>query len=439
MRPPIHLTFEAMVGLLGRTIDRLPDARDPKRVDYSMRDAALSAFACFFFQTPSLLAFQRQLHARTGRDNLKTIFGVEAIPSDTQLREILDGAPWDPLRRLLGQVGERYRRSGWLAEFKTSRDVGGGLYPLALDATDYHSSTAVSCQHCLTSGEGDRTRYRHTMLSATFLKPRSHRILPVDAEPIRNEDGTEKQDCEINAAKRLLPRFRREHPKLALLVLGDSLYAHEPFLHLLSQLSMSYLLVVKEGSQPETFEWVADLEQQGGWVEHGTWSEGPAAKRRFFAYRICRHVPVSQDRHAWANFLEVWERDKTGAITYHNSWVTDLEVSASTVEEIFWTGRGRWKIENEQFNTHKNGGYHLEHNFGHGETTLSTVFYFLNLLAFVAHRVLERSDAVYRRCRELWPLRDIWASLKERFRSIVYESWAQMMRGFLASIEPDDS
>jgi hypothetical protein len=76
---------------------------------------------------------------------------------------------------------------------------------------------------------------------------------------------------------------------------------------------------------------------------------------------------------------------------------------------------------------------------GTGRKTLSTLFYFLNLLAFVAHRVLERSDTVYRRRRELWPVRDIWASLKERFRSIVYESWAEMTRAFLASIKPDDS
>lgn len=353
-----------MVALLGRTIERLPDSRNPTRVDYTMRDAALSAFACFFFQTPSLLAFQRQLQGRTGRNNLTTIFGVEAVPSDTQLRTILDGAPYDPLRRLLGQIGERYRRSGWLADFTTSRVLGAGYYPLAIDATDYHSSNAVGCAHCLTSAEGEKTRYRHTMLSATLFKARSHRILPIDAEPIGPQDGAEKQDCEINAAKRLLPRLRREHPKLALLVVGDALYAHEPFLGLLDQLSMSYLLVVKAGSQPETFDWVEDLEQQGSWVEHGSWTEGPASKRRFYEYRLCRRVPVSAERLAWANFLEVWERDKTGKLLYHNSWVTDLELTKEQVEEVFWTGRGRWKIENEHFNVHKNGGYHLEHNFG---------------------------------------------------------------------------
>jgi hypothetical protein len=77
-----------------------------------MRDAALAAFACFFFQTPSLLAFQRQMQSRTGRNNLKTVFGVEAIPSDTQLRQILDGAPSRPAsaparpdRRALPAVG----------------------------------------------------------------------------------------------------------------------------------------------------------------------------------------------------------------------------------------------------------------------------------------------------------------------------------------------
>jgi hypothetical protein len=436
MRRPIHLSFDAVVALLGRTFDSLPDSRLPSRVEYPIGEAARSAFAMFFFQAPSMLEFQRSLERRTQRNNLETLFGVREIPSDTQLRDILDGAPWDPARRLLGRLFERYRRSGWAAEFKTSRELGS-LYPVALDATDYFSSTAVSCQHCLRSGSGEATRYRHTMLAATLIKPRSHRVLPVDAEPVLNTDGTEKQDCELSAAKRLLPRFRREHPKLPVVLLGDALYAHEPFLAVAAELSMRYLLVAKEGSQPETFDWVEDLERQGGWVERGSWSEGAASKRRHYEYRICRRVPVSAERVAWSTFLEVWERDTKGKQLYHNSWVTDLEVTAETVAEVFWLGRGRWKIENEQFNVQKNGGYHLEHNYGHGEKTLSTFFYFLNLLAYVTHRVLERSDGLYLRARAQWPVRSIWNSLKEMIRLLVFESWEDLMRRFVASIEPE--
>lgn len=439
MRPAIHLTFEAIVALLGRTFERLPDARDPNRLTYPLRDAAMSALACFFFQDPSLLAFQRRMQSRANRNNLETMFGVDAIPSDTQLREILDGVPTDPVRRLLGYVFERYRRSGWAAQFKTSREVGGGLYPMILDGTDYHSSASIHCEHCLTSTHAKdakvTTRFRHAMLSATVLRARSHQILPLDAEPIRNTDGTEKQDCEINAAKRLLPRVRREHPRLPLLVLGDALYAHEPLLGELGQLSMHYLLVVTPGSQPETFDWVEDLERQGGWVEHGSWTEGPAAKRRFFEYRVCRQVPVSQARLAWSNFLEVWERDREGKILYHNSWVTDLEITSATVEEVFWIGRGRWKIENEQFNVHKRGGYELGHNFGHGEKTLSTLFYYLNLLAFVAHRVLERSDRVYEECRARVPLKELWTALRVMIGLRVYESWAELVRHRLETLD----
>ena len=76
MRPPVHLTFDAVIALLGRAVDRMPDSRDANRVDYSLRDAALAAFAMFYFQAPSLLAFQRQLHSRTNRSNLATLFGV---------------------------------------------------------------------------------------------------------------------------------------------------------------------------------------------------------------------------------------------------------------------------------------------------------------------------------------------------------------------------
>jgi hypothetical protein len=436
MRPPVHLTFEAMVGLMGRTFERLPDARDPNRLTYPMRDAAMCALAMFFFQEPSLLASQRRLHSRAHRSNLETLFGVREVPSDSQLRTILDGAPYEPARRLLGQLFERYRRCGWAAPFTTSRALGGAFYPVALDGSDYFSSTAIGCQHCLTSAEGDRTRYRHAMVSATLIRPRSHQILPIDAEPILNTDGVEKQDCETTAAKRLLRRVRREHPKLPLVLLGDAVYAHEPMLELLAQLTIHYVFVVKAGSQPETFDWVEDLDTQGSWVAHGSWHEGPASKRRFYEYRICPRVPVSQDRTAWATFLEVWERDRTGKLLYHNSWVTDLAVRAENVCEVFWVGRGRWKVENEHFNTHKNGGYHLEHNFGHGEQTLATLFYFLNLLAFVAHRVLERSDALYGRCREHWPLKELWMSFRVMIGLSVYDSWAALERHLLGSIEP---
>lgn len=436
MRAPIHLTFEALVALLGRKFEHLPDRRNADSVEYPMRDTAMAAFAMFFFQQPSLLAFQRQLEEATGRSNLETIFGVSSVPSDTQLREILDGAPYEPLRRTLAEVFERHRRSGWAAEFRTSASVGGGLYPIAIDGTDYFSSTKVGCPQCLRSDKGRGvTLFRHSVLAATLVKPGHRRILPMDAEPVLNTDGAEKQDCETRAAERLLVRLRREHPKLPMLILGDAIFAHEPTVALLVAARLSFLLSVKEGSQPETFEWVEEMERVGDWIERVEWVEGAASKRRYFEARICRQMPLSQARTHWVTFVEVWERTTAGRVVYHNSWVTDLEVSAGNVAEVVRVARSRWKVENEQFNVHKNGGYELEHNYGHGTKGLSTFFYFLNLLAFVAHQVLERSDRGYRGLRERMPLREVWEGLRFCFRRFVVESWAAL----IGSFDPEQS
>src|SRR5262249_9229909 len=154
----------------------------------------------------------------------------------------------------------------------------------------------------------------------------SHDILPFDAEEVRNEDGQEKQDCEINAGKRLARRIRQEHRQLSICIVGDDLYAHDPFIEVLRELRMGSVLVASETSHAELFEWVEDLDRLGECVK-GSWEEGPACKRRYFEYRIAQQAPLTQSGKVLLNFVEVWERNKEGKVIYHNSWVTDFEVS----------------------------------------------------------------------------------------------------------------
>ena len=91
----------------------------PDRIDYSVPDTLLSGFAMMFFQYPSLLEFQRKMQQRQGRCNLLTICGVTEVPSETQIREILDGIPTALLRPLLPSLFEKIRRAGWARDFKS--------------------------------------------------------------------------------------------------------------------------------------------------------------------------------------------------------------------------------------------------------------------------------------------------------------------------------
>ena len=68
----------------------IPDPRQKLKCSYSQHDILMSAFACMFFQEPSLLHFQKRLEQRYQRNNLKNIFNVQNIPSNNQLRDVLD-------------------------------------------------------------------------------------------------------------------------------------------------------------------------------------------------------------------------------------------------------------------------------------------------------------------------------------------------------------
>jgi hypothetical protein len=337
------------------------------------------------FNLLSLLEYQRRMQQRTGRSNLERVFQVAEMPSDTQLREILDGVPTEPLRRVLPQTFEKMRRVGWTARFVTEV-AGQKYYPTVLDGSEYFQSPQIHCPHCLHQRQANgETYYSHVVVGARVTRAGSHEILPLEAEEVRKTDGQETQDCELTAAKRLVKRLRAEHRQLALCIVGDDLYGHEPLIAELRRLRMSFVLVAKPTSPLALFAQVAEREQQGEGAR-GTWEEGTGRHRRAFEYRSVADVPLTPSGAVRVNFLEVWERCPDGTVGYHNSWVTDFVVTPGTVAAIVGIGRSGWKIENEQFNVQKNHGYELEHNYGHGQQTLSMVFYLLNLLAFLAHK-----------------------------------------------------
>ncbi len=426
MRPLESLTFEAFRNLLAKAFKEIPDSRDPQRLTWVLPAVLMGAFAMFFFQHPNLLEYQRRMKKRTGRSNLERVFEVEDIPSDTQMRELLDGVPIEALRRVLPETFERMRRVGWTVRFVTEVN-GQKYYTVALDGSEYFHSTKLHCPGCLhhKSSNGE-TQYSHVVVAATLVRAGSHDILPLDVEEVRNEDGQKKQDCEINAGKRLIERLHVEHPQLKMCLTGDDLYAHEPFIVELRRRRMGFVLIAKPTSHEELFKQVAALDEQGECVK-GEWEEGQGSKRRCFEYRFGLNVPLTQSGQVRVNFVEVWQRNRDGKVIYHNSWVTDFEVTRENVATIIGIGRSRWKIENEQFNVHKNHGYELEHNYGHGQQTLSMVFYLLNLLAFLAHKVLEFGDRLYQQCRAGESRRGLWTMLRSAFYLVEVESWAGLL------------
>ena len=260
-------------------------------------------------------------------------------------------------------------------------------YLLLLDGTGYFSSQKVHCPSCLEKHHADGSiTYSHQLLGAAFVHPDKAEVLAVMPEPIIKQDGDTKNDCERNAARRFLHKFRQDHPHLAVVVVEDALSSNAPHVRDLQAYGLHFLLGVKEGDHAYLFAEVERREEQDPSVEWVTIKTSQPHLRHVFT--IVRDVPLNESnadvRVTFVRYVEYNDADGTERVF---TWVTDLQVTKKNAWRIMRAGRARWKIENETFNTLKNQGYHFEHNYGHGQENLSVMFALLMMLAFLVDQV----------------------------------------------------
>lgn len=415
-----HLSFTGLRNTLANRFQKIGDHRG-RRVEYSISDCLMSAFAMMFFQDASLLEFQRRLKVQTNFDNLQTLFGVEAIPADSQLREVLDFCEPEPIAAVFSDFFRPLQRGKHLEQFQ----VLDGQYLVLLDATQIFSSEKIHCPHCLhkTSAKG-KVRYQHQVLQVVIAHPDHRQVIPLAPEPIRNEDGKEKQDCEINAGKRIIQKIRQNHPKLKIIIGGDDLYSKQPFIEELEKAGMSYVLVAKPSDHKVLYEWFCELRG----MNETKILELTDHKKVVHHYEWANKLPLNGDQKARdVNYFE-YTQTKGSKTLFHSSWVTDIGIHENNIVMLVKIGRARWKVENESFNTLKNQGYHLEHNFGHGRKNLSYIFYLLNILAFFCHQIFELTDPLYQKCRSAFSARkEYWNQLRCTIRILVFNSWQHLL------------
>jgi len=420
-----HLGFCGLRNTIARRFEHIPDDRQEHKVEHRLYDCLMSAFAMMFFQDPSILSFQQRLQDSIQRNNLQTIFNISSIPKDTQLRDIIDPLPIEPLNTIFQDFLAHLQKGKYLTDYQ----LLGGKYLISVDGSEYFTSEKIHCPSCLKKESGKKVRFHHQILQAVIVHPDKRQVLPLAPEPIRNTDGTKKQDCEINAGKRIINKIRKAHPKLNIIITADGLYSKQPFVDQLKDAGMSFILVAKPKDHKILFEWANELIQLGA----GGNFAYTDAKGRKHCYRWLNEVPLNGSKDADnINFFE-YQIVTDGKITYRNSWVTDILIDEHNIVTLVKAGRARWKIENETFNTLKNQGYHLEHNFGHGKQNLSNIFFVLNLLAFYVHQILELTDRLYQNVRytKFTSRKEFWNQLRCTIRILLFPRWVSLLQFIL--------
>ena len=421
-RGPVLLRFRSLVDSVAHYVAGIVDTRQLSKIRYTLRDCYLSAVALFFVQDASLLQFQRRFQRKFQANNLSSTFGVREIPVDSQLRDLIDRHDHQPILPCFADWIGRLQRCKWLQHYQ----IFDARYLITLDGSRYFSSEAVHCAHCLTTTKNGTTRYHHDILQAAIVHPDQRQVLPLAPEFVRNSDADggnyRKQDCEITAGYRMLARLRADYPRMAAIIVADSLYSKQPFVEQVTAKRFSFLLVAKPGDHKSRYQDLAVLRRANLLDRHTT--EHRQERRE---YEWITDLPLNANPNSpHINFIRL--RIVKAGKTYENAWVTDLTPTSANIVQLVRAARARWKIENEGFNTLKHQGYHLEHNFGHGDQHLSEVFFTLNLIAFFMHQIFELVDGLYQRVRTFFSSRRaFWDEVRSAFRLFLFTSWDQVL------------
>jgi hypothetical protein len=414
-----HLNFTSLRKKASEVFKSVPDWRQTSKITISIHDAMMSGMACMYFQDPSLLQFQKRMQEEHHRNNLKTLFGVEEIPKETQMREITDGVDSDYFRPIFRDYYLRLQRGKHLTQFQ----IFPGLYYFPVDGSQFFGSKDIHCEQCLVKEHQNGSKsYSHQVLQGGIMHPECSQVIPFMPEQIVNTDGATKQDCEINAAKRYLKKLHQDFPQLGLLMGGDALFSKQPIIEETLHYHMHYLFAAKPDDHKYMMEWL-DMYIKLSQLEFID------EKGRHHYYEWMNDIPLNGNKDTInVNFLRctISGKNKKGEeeILYKNSWVTDLLIAEENIKTLVKAGRCRWKNENECFNVMKNHGYCMEHNYGHGQINMAFNFYLFTLLAFFIHQIFELTDRQYQACRKkLGSKKHLWETIRSYIKIIVFDSW----------------
>jgi hypothetical protein len=375
---------------------------------YETLDALKSGFAIYSLKFASLFSFRKRSTAED--HNLNSVYKINKIPTDNTLRNILDGIEPDKIRKGFHALFKRIKKIGILDSFRYWRKH----VVVSVDGVEHFCSKSIHCKHCMQRKHRDGSiSFYHSMLSAAIVHPDKSEVFILDNEPIVKQDGATKNDCERNAAQRLMNHLQKLHSKDFMVFVFDALYACAPVVKRLIEISRwEFIIAITPDGNKSLFRQFEARDKRGQVKWHST--EDKKGKHR---YGYTNNLALNDSNTDIRVNMLYYEWTNTKGETKKFTWITRIKLTKANVYKVMRMARSRWKIENEAFNTLKNQDYNFEHNFGHGKEHLCTIFAYLMMLAFYVDQIQQSSCQYFKKIlRELKTRLKFWESIRAVFK-----------------------
>ena len=380
LRKIIKKYFPDLMSLFSK----LTDKRHKSYVTYKMRTIIMSRLFALLCGITTMKGINNEFKTEEAIKNLSIICNQELkeIPDWQTIQDVIEQLDYNEIDEIRKYMFKALIRSKMFDRFRYKNCI-----QLIVDATGLTSLDYNLNGNCLTRTRDGKTKYYKYVLEAKVVF--GNMLISIDSEWIENNklnNEKDKQDCEVNAFKRMASRIKKNYPKLKFIVTGDALYANTSMINICKDNKWHYIFNLKKDRLKNVYQEFEDN------INY----ENEVSKENYY---LSSNIQFKENK---VNALRFIEKDKTTIFNY----ITDLKVDNNNIEEIVSMGRRRWKIENEGFNEQKNGTYNISHLCSRFENALK-IHYLLIQIAHTIIQLLELGSLVYKKIKRFVTKKEI--------------------------------
>lgn len=379
---------------LREIIETLPDSRNQDLITYTRNDLVMAALFLFVLKMGSRNQMNLSANDEEFVKNIEKLFGFKIAHMDT-VNHFLEKLDPKHLEKMLADLVRILIQKKIL---KLQKRLNNS-YAIVIDGSgDGYATELDKGTLKKVSKNGKETFYR-SVLVASLVTPNGFSI-PIATEWIATEDGASKQDCELNAMKRLAKKIKGLFPRLRICLMGDALYAAASVFEVCENNKWEFLVTVKD--KLSTVNRTA--EKHSYYFQYDAIIDGKTITREVFYKKKIQYQNYSLN---WLRTFEMDENETEMQFTY----VTSIGFIPRDLPEFISIARSRWNIE-DTFNTLKNRGCAGLHKFSQRSFNAYRNWRILMLIAQVIEQLVVMAkdmSKIFDRANDTF--KNLWSSL----------------------------
>ena len=374
----------------------IDEIREPrKRNNYSMRYLIMSEMLMFLSEGKSQRFTETAYRDNKYLENIGKIIKEELrkIPDAEIYTNVFSKVEKEEIEKFQYKINYQMIRN---KIYEGSKILG--KYNLVLDATRFQKAHYEISEEWLKETKDGNTTWYLSMLELKLvannmaisqmnekIKKENKKKEKEKEEEIKNKSIEElKQDCELNASKRMLPRFRKIYPRLPVRIIADSLYPSIGLIELCEKENLEYIFVLKDKRIPTLLaefltlvsmsEGNREIKETKEQIVLTLWENDIDYKGK--KINVIRQITKDKETGKYSKWM----------------WITNREITRNNLYKIIYCAKLRDYIENQGFREQKiTSGIDLEHVYSKDIKAIKVIYTIIQITHLIL-QIIEHSN-----------------------------------------------